>query len=66
MCASEMEKIDLWLIPNMVNIYKTFRIPFHKSKRLEGTKIGKAVRDRMKDVLQWRREALKIFRILNS
>jgi hypothetical protein len=43
MCASGMEKIDLWLIPNIVNIYKTFRIPFHKSKRLEGIKIGKAV-----------------------
>jgi hypothetical protein len=61
-----MEKIDLWLILNIVNIYKTFRIPFHKSKRSEGTRTGKAVWGRMKDVLQWRWEALKIFRILNT
>jgi hypothetical protein len=52
--------------PNIVNISKTFRIPFRKSKRLEGTKTGKAVCGRMKDVLQWRREALKIFRILST
>jgi len=36
-----MEKRDIWLILNIVNIYETFRILFRKSKRM--TKAGKAV-----------------------